>query len=95
MRIEHEEKQNKGAFFVEANGKRIAELLYFHPGPGRINIYHTEVDQSLRGKGVAGDLVDAAVKFARENEKKIIATCPYARKVIDSNAEYGDLLVEE
>jgi predicted GNAT family acetyltransferase len=95
MRIDHEENKNKGGFYVEENGKRLAELLYFRPSAGKINIYHTEVSETLRGKGVGGELVAAAVKYARANDLKIIASCPYTEKIIDKTPEYGDLLTEE
>jgi predicted GNAT family acetyltransferase len=95
MKIDHEEIKNKGAFYVEENGERSAELLYFHPAAGRINIYHTEVSEKLRGKGVGGELVAAAVKYARENDQKIIASCPYTKKIIDKTPEYRDLLTDD
>jgi len=94
MRIEHEEKGRKWTFFVEEKGERHAELDYFNSGPGTINIYHTEVDEKLRGKGIGAELVKAAVDLARRNSKKIIATCPFAHKIIDRTTEYRDLLAE-
>jgi uncharacterized protein len=42
---------------------------------------------------VGEKLVDAAVEFARENELKITATCPYARKKLENTAEYSDVFV--
>jgi len=94
MRIEHEGKGRKGTFFVEENGKRQAELDYFKSGPDTINIYHTEVDEKLRGKGLGAELVKAAVDLARRDGKRIIATCPYAHKIIKRTPEYRGLLVE-
>jgi len=94
MRIEHEKKGRKGTFFVEENGKRQAELDYFTSGPDAINIYHTEVDEELRGKGMGEELVKAAVDLARRNNKKVIATCPFAHKIIERTPEYRGLLAE-
>ena len=95
MNISHEEARNKGAFFVEENGKRQAELAYFKPAANKMNIYHTEVDERLRGKGVGRELVKAAVDLARENGFKIIASCPYAKKIIENTAEFRELLIEK
>ena len=95
MKVDHEENKKKGSFFIIDGNERLAELLYFHPAPGMINIYHTEVDPKLRGTGAGGDLVAAAVKYARDNDLKIIATCPFAKKVIDRSPEYRDLLADE
>jgi hypothetical protein len=32
------------------------------------------------------------VKYARKNELKIRATCPFAKRVIDKNADFQDIL---
>ena len=92
MRIEHEEKGKKGVFYIEENGERLAELLYFKSAPGEITIYHTEVKEKFRGEGIGQDLVAAAVKYARENKLKINVTCPYAKKVIDRVPEFQNVL---
>ena len=94
MKVEHEETGRKGTFFVEENGERVAELAYFKSGTDAINIYHTEVDEKLRGKGVGEQLLKAAVDRARQNNIKILATCPYAHKVMDGTPEYRDILTE-
>ncbi|CAN5420836.1 hypothetical protein BH10ACI3_BH10ACI3_29560 [soil metagenome] len=92
MTIEHEEEKEKGAFFVEENSDRVAELLYFSSGPDEITVYHTEVDEKLRDQHVGDRLVAAVVKFARENGRKIVPTCSFAKKVIDRTPEFQDVL---
>lgn len=92
MEIRHEEQKKKGAFFVEEDGERLAELAYFKSAPGQITIYHTEVREKLRGEGIGQDLVSAAVQYARENNLKIVPTCPYTKKVIDRTPEFHDVL---
>jgi len=92
MKIDHEENKKKGSFYIDEGGERIAEIQYFHSGEGQITIYHTEVDPKLRGEGIGEDLVDRAVNFAKENDLKIVATCPYARKVIERNPEHARFL---
>lgn len=76
--IAHEEHGTRGAFFIEQNGQRIAELTYGRTSAGVANIDHTEVDASLRGQGVARKLLDAAVRWARETHTQLSATCSYA-----------------
>jgi predicted GNAT family acetyltransferase len=94
MKIEHEEGNRKGTFYITEDGERVAELAYLQSGPDRINLYHTEVDERLRGKGVGNDLVKAAVDHARANHLKIIPTCPFAKKVMETSA-YRDVLSAE
>jgi predicted GNAT family acetyltransferase len=52
MDIQQELNGNKGAFFVEENGERLAEMTYTKAGEHRIIIDHTQVSDKLRGKSV-------------------------------------------
>ena len=92
MKIEHDEADTKGNFFINENGDRLAELAYTRSSTGEMTIYHTEVSPKLRGEGIGQDMVAEAVKFARDNDLKIKATCPYAKKLIDKTPEYKDVL---
>jgi predicted GNAT family acetyltransferase len=75
--ISHDEHGNRGTFFIESDGARVAELTYQKMGDSRITIDHTEVRPDLRGQGMARRLLDAAVAWARQSNTKIGATCPY------------------
>lgn len=92
MKIQREEHGKKGAFFIEEDGEWLAEMTYFKSGDSEITIDHTEVDPKLRGEGIASDLVAEAVKYARANGLKIKATCKYAKKELDANPEFSDVL---
>jgi uncharacterized protein len=76
--IEHDETSHRGTFFIEQEGKRIAELTYARASDSLIVIDHTEVEPSLRGQGVARNLLLAAVNWARASHIKVKPTCPYA-----------------
>lgn len=93
MQIKQDDNKKKGAFFVEEDGERLAEMLYFQSKPGEITIYHTEVSPKLAGKGVGRERVTAGVEFARDNDLKIVPTCSYAKSVIDKTPEFQDVLV--
>ena len=92
MTIEHKEQKKKGMFYIDDDGDKVAELAYLRSAPGEITIHHTEVSEDLRGDGIGQDLVAAAVKYARENKLKIVATCPYAHKIIEETPEFRDVL---
>lgn len=47
------------------------------------NIIHTGVNSKYQGQGIARKLVECVIKNAKENNKKIIAECSYARKILD------------
>ena len=61
----------------DESGKVIAEIT-FPAKDGVATIDHTFVDESLRGQGVAGKLMEAAVAKISIDGNKIAATCFYA-----------------
>jgi predicted GNAT family acetyltransferase len=92
MDIKEEKTGRKGEFYIENNRERVAKIQFFDSDDGVITVYHTEVDPSLRGKGVGEDLVERVVRYARDHEVAIVATCPYANKLIERNADLCSVL---
>jgi predicted GNAT family acetyltransferase len=61
--------------------------------PGRLVITHVEAPPSLRGKGVAGQLMQGMLDQARAAQLKVLPLCPYARAWMQRRADYRDLMV--
>ena len=72
---------------------QVGEMTYVRPTPERMIIDHTRVFEGFEGKGIARQLVLAAVDFARANSRKIIPVCSYAQAVLTRTDEYKDVLV--
>ena len=71
-------------YAINKDNKIIAELDFEKTDENTYNIYHTFVDESLRGKGIANELVTRAYKEITEVRKsKVTATCSYARKWLE------------
>lgn len=87
MNIQHEESNTKGAFFIEKDGDRIAEMTYSKNGDYRIIIDHTEVSEAHKGEGLGKALVFRGVEYAREHNLKVLPLCPYARVVFRRHKE--------
>jgi predicted GNAT family acetyltransferase len=83
-------KHKDGAFFVERDGGRAAQLTYRMEGNDAI-VDHTFVDPKFRGGTLARDLIEAAVQWARAEDRKIVAMCPYVRKVFEKTPAYADV----
>jgi predicted GNAT family acetyltransferase len=66
----------KGAFFIEEDGKQVAEMAISISG-NNLTVFHTEVSETLKGKGVSTQLLDTMEKYVRENNLKVIPLCPY------------------
>lgn len=78
-------------YATDQSGKRIAEVEFPY-SEGVANICHTFVDPSLRGQGVADQLLSAAVEQIRSAGLKALPTCSYAVKWFDTHPEHADLL---
>lgn len=92
IEIQHAEADGRGAFFVQREGVRLAEMTYSRVDPELVIIDHTEVNEALQGLGVARRLLDFAVAWARRTGTKIIATCPYAKAQFAKDASIRDVL---
>jgi predicted GNAT family acetyltransferase len=91
MVVLHKEDANEGAFYIEEDGERLAEMDY-KKEKDRIIIQHTEVDESLRGKNVGFLLVERGVEYARKTNLKIVPLCVFAKKIMDTHKEFQDVL---
>lgn len=72
--------------------KLTAEVTFPDVDDDTVNIDLTFVDDSLRGQGVAGKLIEAAAKELRARNKKAHLTCTYARGWFAKHPEYNDVL---
>lgn len=91
------EFKKAGNRFYQTNdeGLTIAEVTYIPLGEDKIDIDHTFVDPSLRGQGIAEQLVDAVVMEMEKEEKKITASCPYVEKLFERKPDkYGHIAVK-
>ncbi len=92
MQIQLEQFENKGAFYIEETGRRLAEMTFTKAGDNLLIIDHTEVSDTLRGTGAGKKLVAEAVGYARKHKLKILPLCPFAKSVFDKTPEYADVL---
>ena len=89
--VQHEEHGQRGCFFIIQDGQRIGELTYARISESRAVIDHTEVIPSLRGGGIAGELLDAAAKWARSSNIRLGATCSYAMARFARDPSFRDV----
>ncbi|CAH0417401.1 N-acetyltransferase [Periweissella fabaria] len=77
---------------VAPDGQLLAEIDFPKiPGKNAIAITHTFVDPSLRGQGIANQLLTAVIDYAKENDLKIKPECSFAQKVFDLTPAYKGL----
>ncbi len=78
-------------FFLEEEGKLLAEITWTYPNESTMNVDHTFVDPSQRGKGLAEKLVLAVIDKAKQENLKIYPTCSYVVSYFDKHSELADL----
>ncbi|GGF33547.1 hypothetical protein GCM10010954_35900 [Halobacillus andaensis] len=84
-------QEDKGRFYINEENQTIAELAFEEEG-SLIIITHTHVNPQEQGEGLATELVEHAVHYARENDKKIKPVCSFAEKVLSDEQKYQDVL---
>ena len=70
----------------------LAEVTFPQVEPGVVEIDHTFVDESLRGQGVAGELLGRAVASIAASGYRAHPTCSYAVSWFEKHPEHADLL---
>ncbi|MGE5944514.1 MAG: GNAT family N-acetyltransferase [Flavobacteriales bacterium] len=93
MDIQHIDNGEQGAFYIEIDNTKVAEMVYTYSDKNTIIIKHTEVSDRLKGQGVGYKLIDASVEYMRANNLKVIPMCSFAAVVFKKKSEqYADLL---
>lgn len=77
-----------------ADGQRIAEVTFPARADGAVEIDQTFVDDSLRGQGIAAELMAEAYSAIKEDGLKAVLTCPYAIKWFAANPDKHDILAQ-
>jgi hypothetical protein len=92
IEIQHEDHGVRGAFYVETDAGRVAELSWSRTSPQAVVLEHTEVSDVLRGRGAGRLLVEAAVAWARRTGTKLVPACAYAKTVFERQPALRDVL---
>jgi predicted GNAT family acetyltransferase len=85
-------KDSNWIYATDESGNIIAEVTFPNTEDGTVTINHTFVDQSLRGQGVASQLIEAAYDAIKADGKKATPTCRYAIRWFEEHPEKRDIL---
>jgi len=86
------ESGTKGFFGAFEGDKEAGRMTYTFVGNTIMIIDHTEVSDDYRGQSIGKRILMEVVKYARENNIKIIPLCPFAKSVFDVTEEIRDVL---
>lgn len=79
-------------FYIKVKGGN-AELHYDRHGDSYLDLRSTTVPEDSRGFGIASQLVESALAFAKEQQLKIKPTCEFVQGYLKKHPEYTDLVV--
>ncbi len=80
-------------FSIDEEGNLLAEVTFPARDIKRVNIDHVYVDESLRGQGIASEIMLEAYNYLKEKDLLIVAKCPYAINWFKKHEDYQDIVV--
>ena len=80
IKIEFDKENNKSVAY-DGNTK-IGECVFVEIETNS-NIIHTEVSNLYQGQSIARRLVECVIENAKQYNKKVIADCFYAKRIVD------------
>lgn len=84
-----------GAFHISDGDKEVAQMVIGIAGTD-MTVYHTEVKPEAEGKGLAKQLLEEMVRYARSHGLKVIALCPYVHAQFKRHRDlYADIWKQE
>ncbi|MDR1815575.1 MAG: N-acetyltransferase [Clostridiales Family XIII bacterium] len=85
-------KEPNWIYAQDEAGDVIAEVTFPKYKDGVVAINHTYVDDSLRGQGIAGQLMEETYAMLKDDGRKAILICPYAVKWYREHPEKNDIV---
>lgn len=76
---------------LTVDGVLAGRVEYVEEG-GVIDMQHTIVDPDFGGRGLGGRIVEYALTDARERGLRVVPTCSFISRFIDSHPDYRDLV---
>lgn len=84
--------RDTGSRYVITSDETDAGFLeYFDQGARRVFL-HTEVSPEFGGRGLAGQLVRAALDDVRAQGKRLVNFCPYVTKFLEKNHDWDEII---
>jgi predicted GNAT family acetyltransferase len=70
----------------------VAGFAAYRRSGDAVVLTHTEVDDAFEGHGVGSRLAGGALDALREQEVRVVPSCPFISAYIEDHQEYADLV---
>lgn len=74
---------------LHVDGELAATAIY-RKDPGKITFMTTDVMRGFEGRGIGGRIVAEAIKAAKEQERDLVAVCPFMTGYLERHPELLD-----
>ncbi len=82
---------SRGRFEIEQDGH--TAFLEYNLAGKVLQLIHTEVPDALQGKGIASELAQSALNWAREHGARVDVVCEFVAAYLEKHPEYSDLIL--
>lgn len=86
--------KEQSRYEAQLGGEAVAVADYVKQ-PGIVSFTHTETFAGHKGQGIAGKLVDRALRDARDEELEVIPFCSFVADYIGAHREFLGLVPED
>jgi predicted GNAT family acetyltransferase len=83
--------QEQSRYEVHLDGETVATADYVKQ-PGIVSFTHTETFTGHKGQGLAGRMIDRALRDAREEELEVVPFCSFVADYVGDHREFLDLV---
>ncbi len=84
-------RDNKTQSRFELDVEGALAFANYRRTPDTVIITHTETPRSLRGRGIASELVRGALELIRADGLKVVAGCGFVVDYLQKHPEFADL----
>ena len=85
-------RDNTAAHRFELDVEGATAFANYRMTPQAIVITHTETPRTLRGRGIASELIKGSLDLIRADGHKVIAGCGFVVDYLYKHPEYADLM---
>jgi uncharacterized protein len=84
-------RDNKAQSRFELDAEGAVAFANYRRTPSAVIITHTETPRALRGRGIASELVEGALRLIRADGLKVVAGCGFVVDYLRKHPEFADL----
>lgn len=84
-------QHNKDLHRFETIIENLISVIDYQLDGKHLSLTHVVVPKLLEGRGIAGELTQTALDWARAENYRVIPVCPYVQTWLKRHSEYQDL----